>query len=122
LERDSQRGVSDVFTYGFMLVWTVIAIMIFFPLAIFGIYFILSYEKRKNEIKYKAREARLDLKSFHSNSYLPDQERFKWEDQTKDISSVPIYCFQCGSKLELEDKYCPTCGDSTKEEFQTIEK
>jgi rubrerythrin len=39
-------------------------------------------------------------------------------------SSVPLNlsqftCFECGQPITKEDKFCPNCGDSTKEEFAT---
>ena len=29
-----------------------------------------------------------------------------------------INCFECGSPLSLDDQFCPSCGDSTKDEIQ----
>ena len=29
-----------------------------------------------------------------------------------------IVCFECGRRLELTDKFCPYCGDSTKKEIK----
>ena len=32
-----------------------------------------------------------------------------------------IYCFECGTKLELLDKFCPNCGNDTKVKFQSTQ-
>ena len=31
--------------------------------------------------------------------------------------NTTISCYECGSYLTLEDKFCPSCGDSTHDEL-----
>lgn len=32
-----------------------------------------------------------------------------------------INCFECGSKIDLSDKYCPNCGSDTNDEISSIQ-
>ena len=37
------------------------------------------------------------------------------ENFASSVSST-LVCFQCGGYLDRKDKFCPNCGDDTKEE------
>lgn len=53
------------------------------------------------------------------------QERIAQNEPDSDIQKRPVFsndgsvnCFECGTKITIKDKKCPSCGNSTKEEFE----
>lgn len=36
--------------------------------------------------------------------------------------SLQIHCMQCGEPIDLKDKFCKNCGDTTKDEKEVIEQ
>lgn len=41
------------------------------------------------------------------------------QQEAMTVSDFVIVCFECGEKLLLTDKFCPSCGDSTQEELRS---
>ena len=60
--------------------------------------------------------------NYYKNNPLPDSYEdiygIKAEQEIKnDPNLFSIVCFECGAHIDLQDKFCPNCGDSTKEEL-----
>lgn len=64
---------------------------------------------------------------YHKNTPVPELYEDKYYQQTvKDVKKTSnmfsIVCFECGTQLSLNDKFCPNCGDSTHDELVNFYK
>ena len=60
--------------------------------------------------------------SYHKSNEVPDSYEDMYGQRSKsEIKNSPdlfsIVCFECGAHINLEDKYCQNCGDSTHDEL-----
>ncbi len=64
-----------------------------------------------------AKKARLDRIKFEKSFDQKDRNSSSFINQV----NKTVNCFECGETLFPSDKFCPNCGDSTKEEhFQPV--
>lgn len=68
-----------------------------------------------NEINYQERK----LERFNENDFEDQLSKKSIQGAQK---NTIVSCYQCGSYLTLNDKFCPICGDSTKEELSDYYK
>jgi rubrerythrin len=92
--------------------------IIFFAIFIFGY---KSTKKRAFEVEQEAEQFKNSLNSsllFTSSKGViaePNAE-ITYTKFTKPV----LVCFECGGYITKQDKFCPNCGDDTKEEFQNL--
>jgi RNA polymerase subunit RPABC4/transcription elongation factor Spt4 len=115
LDEDLKPTFGDYYFYGFITIWIIITLIIFFPFALFGIYILYSTIKTKREDQEKAFQARIGLETFRNE--IENDEVIKKNKKILDQNINNFTCFQCGSIIVASDKFCPNCGDSTKEEL-----
>lgn len=61
--------------------------------------------------------------NYYKTSPVPDSyDNPYFQKSNKEIKKAPdlfsIVCYECGANINLEDKFCQNCGDSTKEEIK----
>ena len=101
--------------------------------------FIYNFRNKQDEAKIANNEA-LEFKRQlnminNQNNFFMDQNNSSYtktftntgiEQNNTDISSGlksdTLYCFECGTKLELTDNFCPNCGDNTQDELKAYYK
>jgi rubrerythrin len=81
--------------------------------------------------KSKVNETDRDMIEFNrtfsnENSFQNDRNHNYYQKYSEKISKKEllrfqtinsIACFECGSNINFNDKFCPNCGDSTDKEF-----
>lgn len=98
------------------------------PYFLFTILFFFIFLAASKSIKKKALEAEKEANIFanslenrevlsNSSSGASDVNAF---DNFSTTNKGALSCFQCGGYLTLKDRFCPNCGDDTKEERQAF--
>lgn len=106
-------GIVGIFGIIFGIVWTVIAGSTFFPMAIFGIFFIViavmnTVKSFKNAFG-ENRESMYDIVDSHEE-LDPYEKRFGKSTKTESQANNGGFCPYCGAKAEKEYTYCAECG------------
>jgi hypothetical protein len=56
---------------------------------------------------------------FNGSSFDTPQKSNAFSfDSPSTSKSFFLVCFECGTKITIEDKFCPNCGDATKDELE----
>lgn len=109
----------------------------FFPFIFIGIFVLIfiSIFVSVSKTKTLAQEAENEALGFRNSLNSPEapytyqrysNEGFESPKQSDIFSSsntsyspaFSLVCFECGSSITVEDKFCSNCGDSTKEEIE----
>lgn len=107
-EKDAESKFGVTTEYIFLVVWSIIILILFFPLLIFSY---LIYRNIHNNQKQKFElvgESKKRLEYFLKTTDLNN------EQLQKDLTIIT--CFNCGRVLDNSDLYCKTCGDSLAED------
>jgi hypothetical protein len=88
-----------------------------------------------SQTKKKAKQAEFEANSFRSSLNNPSSP-YTFQKFTRDGFDSPrqsdvfpssnfstsdafsLVCYECGSGITVDDKFCSNCGDSTKQEIQ----
>ena len=97
-------GFSGVFLF-FPIIFIVIVLIIFV-----GIF--KSQTFMGNKIKEEYGSMREDKANFYGEKISSNSD-YHQNPQEK------LHCYKCGTYITKKDKFCPECGDSTKEELGT---
>ena len=106
------------------------------PLAIFTAFFVIfiiiavivgfasgskNQEKAKN-LGQKIKKIYPNKKIIKKKLSISERsiEHQKMESTGSQTNSQVIFCQQCGNKMDYDAKFCPNCGDTTKDEHQLI--
>ncbi|OLS23341.1 MAG: hypothetical protein HeimC3_25050 [Candidatus Heimdallarchaeota archaeon LC_3] len=100
-------------------------------------FFILIMFVSINQTKKKATNAEMEASSFRNslnnssapftyqkyvnNSFEPARESSGFSSSSSDFNyseAFSLVCYECGKSISVQDKFCPNCGDSTKEELE----
>ena len=107
-------GVIGIFCIAFGIFWTVMAGKLFFPMAIFGIFFIaISVMNTVRCFKNATGENRESLYDIVDAEEEPDpyEKSFgKREASTETKNHDGGFCPYCGAKAEADYAYCANCG------------
>ena len=113
-------GLNNSFIVGFFAIFFGFSFMIiFFAFAIVNM--TMKAQKRKTTYN-NVTEPVTGINSFKEmtskKEVVYDYESTSKKDILRAQQNATISCFECGTYLNLEDKFCPSCGDSTKEELE----
>lgn len=115
----------------------VIFLIVTFLIVIFIAVATITARKKADEAEedaFRFRSLMSNNDSLINNSSFNDSEYNAWKDNSNksvfnqsesQISSSEvntISCFRCGGKIDLKDRFCQNCGDSTKEELMDYYK
>jgi hypothetical protein len=109
----------------------------FFPLFFIGIFvfIIIILFGSVSQTKKKAKQAEFQANSFRNSLNNPSSP-YTFQKYTGDGFDSPrqsdvfpssnetfsgafsLVCYECGSSITVNDKFCPNCGDSTKQEIE----
>ena len=133
-------------TKPFGFIFSIIVSFILFPLVIFTTQDVISQEfyilfffgtvlvllrlaymsisnnsRAQKEAKYFMNSLPTKLTLLKSTKGTQEPPKFNNETEFTIKDSKHLVCFQCGTDLLMTDKFCPICGDSTKDELQALE-
>ncbi|MHA2365397.1 MAG: zinc ribbon domain-containing protein [Candidatus Hodarchaeales archaeon] len=134
--------IGLIFYLPFLIIFLFIGITTFPPFVIIILFAggILIYNLIQQQEKYK--EARLEVATFRNNlnqintdisplHYSRQSHSKKIDDKTsfplfskksKKAELYALVCFECGTELELNEVFCPNCGDNTQDELKRYYK
>ena len=107
-------GIAGIFAIAFGIFWTIMAGRMFFPMAIFGLFFIaiavINTVRSFKNATGENRESMYDI--VDSEEELdPYEKRFgKRTEVTEQKTHDGGFCPYCGAKAEKEYTYCANCG------------
>ncbi len=105
-------GVTMVFwDTGFSAIFLMIPIPI---LGILGYQFFIKGPREKAEAERKKAAALGNLSHFSNlnSSYSSNLQNTHFNGNTNFSDSKPMYCEQCGKRLDSDSKFCKYCGNS----------
>jgi len=113
-------GITETFPFIFVF------FIIFFGLAFFiiAIVFIsISSISRSqpnsyfNTNQYLGEQVKIQQKNLDGYNEHDFEENLSKQTILESQKKATISCYECGSYLTLQDKFCPNCGDSTHDEL-----
>ncbi len=92
-------------------------------IGIFFFAFFLNYTISKNKASKAEQDAndfisKLDDKSILVPSTDGVSQDFVQNSSFSSYKNHQLICFECGAYITRKDKFCPNCGDSTKDELK----
>lgn len=106
-------GLIGIFVIAFGIFWTVMAAQMFFPLAIFGLFFIAIAVINTVRSFKNATGDRESMYDIVDSDEEPDpyEKRFGKREETMNAAAHDGgFCPYCGAKTEKEYAYCAECG------------
>ena len=106
-------GIFSVISFGEPLPFIFIFFFIFFGLFIFV--FLIGLYSTGSLSNKSTRNAVFNNNQQNFGNYTPEKNTKQAILESQ--KNITISCYECGSYLTLEDKFCPSCGDSTHDEL-----
>lgn len=104
-------GVTSIAVGIFGVVWTIIAAMLFWPFAIFGLVFVgIAIMQAVYHFKNATGKNRYSAFDIVDHTEEPDPLNQQFGTPTQEADSDGSFCPYCGAKAEKDFSFCNECG------------